>query len=176
MLYFYRMHVQSLFISVLLFAACNEDAERSRTAGKDDGSSGQGLDSSVIIKEKNNADKKAAEGKSDTAKKLPIKQSSKVYSNERFKEVRVEKIGDSTFRIRGKGQIFEASFGWVVEDGHEELKNGYEMTRAGAPEWGDFDFKVGAAKKRPNSTLHLILYESSAKDGSRQFLLPLFLY
>ena len=100
----------------------------------------------------------------------------KVYSNERFKDVTVERTGDSTFVIRGKGQIFEANFSWVIEDGHNELKKGYTMTNAGAPEWGDFSFTVNAAKQNPNSTLHIILFESSAKDGSRQYELPVMLY
>ena len=32
------------------------------------------------------------------------------YSNERFKEVTVERIDENKFRVRGKGQIFEANF------------------------------------------------------------------
>jgi hypothetical protein len=49
------------------------------------------------------------------------------------------------------------------------------MTDAGAPEWGRFSFTVEAVKKRANSTLHIILFESSAKDGSRQYELPILL-
>lgn len=101
---------------------------------------------------------------------------SKTYSNERFKEVTVEKTGDQTFLIKGKGQIFEAAFNWVIEDGHDELKKGFSMTDAGAPAWGNFSFTVNAPKKRANSTLHLILFESSPKDGSRQYELPVLLY
>ncbi|MEO6760679.1 MAG: Gmad2 immunoglobulin-like domain-containing protein [Saprospiraceae bacterium] len=100
----------------------------------------------------------------------------KIYSNERFKEVRVEKTGEHTFLLQGKGQIFEAGFGWVVEDGHRELKKGFEMTDAGAPEWGNFSFTVDVQKERANSTLLLILFESSPKDGSRQYELPVVLY
>ena len=99
-----------------------------------------------------------------------------MYSNARLEDVRVAQIGDHKFRIQGKGQIFEASFNWVVEDGHTELKYGFQMTDAGAPEWGNFDFILDVSKKRPNSALHLILFESSAKDGSRQYELPLYLY
>ena len=102
--------------------------------------------------------------------------SPKFYSNERFKEVTVEKTGENTYQIRGRAQIFEANFGWVIEDGHEELQSGHQMTDAGAPEWGNFNFTVTAAKKNPNSTLHIILFESSPKDGSRQYELPLLLY
>ena len=100
----------------------------------------------------------------------------KVYSNQRFKDVTIEQINQYEFRIKGKGQIFEASFGWVIEDGHEELQQGYATTDAGAPEWGNFSFVVNAQKKRPNSTLHLVLYETSAKDGSRQYELPIPLF
>lgn len=99
-----------------------------------------------------------------------------VYANARFKDVRVQKLGGYRFEITGRAQIFEASFSWYVEDGHEEIKSGHSMTDAGAPEWGDFSFTVRVKKKRPNSTLHLVLYESSAKDGSRQYELPVLLY
>lgn len=112
----------------------------------------------------------------DTIKQNDSLSKLKLYSNKRFKEVTAKKTGDHLFLIRGKGQIFEASFGWVVEDGHEELKKGFEMTDAGAPEWGNFSFTVDVQKVRPNSTLHLVLFETSAKDGSRQYELPVLLY
>ena len=97
----------------------------------------------------------------------------KTYANTRFREVRVEKLDSNKYRVTGQGQIFEARFGWVVEDGHNELAQGFEDTNAGAPAWGDFDFTVTAKKARPNSTLHLVLYETSAKDGSRVHELPI---
>ena len=99
----------------------------------------------------------------------------KVYSNARFRNVTVQKLGDNSYRVKGQGQIFEANFSWVVEDGHEELAKGHQMTDAGAPEWGNFDYTIKVSKKRENSTLHLILFEISAKDGSRQheLLIPL---
>jgi hypothetical protein len=97
----------------------------------------------------------------------------KMYSNERFKDVTVENLADDKYRVMGKAQVFEAALSWVVEDGHNELKQGYEMTNAGAPEWGEFDFTFQVKKVRDNSTLTLILFESSAKDGSRQHELPI---
>jgi hypothetical protein len=100
----------------------------------------------------------------------------KAYSNERFKDVTVERVGQDTFLVRGKAQVFEAAFSWVVEDGHEEIKKGFQMTDAGAPEWGKFEFTITIQKKRTNSTLTLILFESSPKDGSRQYELPITLY
>ncbi len=97
------------------------------------------------------------------------------YSNARFQNVNVYKLNDTLYRIRGQAQIFEASFSWIIEDGHNELNKGFEMTDAGAPEWGKFDFTVGAKKHQKNSTLTLILFETSAKDGSRQYELPIVL-
>ncbi|WP_300570415.1 Gmad2 immunoglobulin-like domain-containing protein [Flavobacterium sp.] len=109
-------------------------------------------------------------------KTIPLDTISKKYSNERFRNVTVEKMSDNKFRVRGEGQIFEASFNWSVEDGHNELKKGYEMTDAGAPEWGKFDFILDSVKDKENSTLTLILFETSAKDGSRQHELPIILF
>lgn len=100
---------------------------------------------------------------------------SKVYSNTRFRNVTVEKVGAHRFIVHGEAQIFEANFGWVVEDGLRELKKGFELTDAGAPEWGQFKFAIEVEKQRPNSTLTLVLFESSAKDGSRQYELPVVL-
>lgn len=151
-----------LLLSILLLAGCTAEAPQKRVAGNPDAPNLQDT-----ISESKPALKEAEK---------PMLPPEKVYSNARFKEVHVEKIGDHKFRIHGKGQIFEASFSWVVEDGHEELKKGFQMTDAGAPEWGNFDFTLDVSKNRPNSTLHLILFESSPKDGSRQFELPLYLY
>ena len=63
-----------------------------------------------------------------------------------------------------------------MEDGHDELFKGFEMTDAGAPDWGQFDFTITVQKKRENSTLTLILFEISAMDGSRQHELPIVLF
>jgi len=106
----------------------------------------------------------------------PETSTEKIYGNERFKDVTATRTGDNTFLIKGKGQIFEANFGWVIEDGHDELQTGHQMTDAGAPEWGNFSFTITVAKEDTNSTLHIILFESSPKDGSRQYELPVLLY
>ena len=100
----------------------------------------------------------------------------KKYSNKRFRNITVKRIDEHTFLIQGQGQIFEANFNWVVEDGHNELRKGFERTDAGAPEWGNFKFKINVQKKRETSTLTLILFETSMMDGSRQHELPIGLY
>ena len=141
----------------------------------------------IILVACNNNETKNPTIKTDTLKTTPetseaIKEkpeaiipASKKYFNKRFRDVTVEKTGANKFRINGQGQIFEASFNWIVEDGHEELKKGFQTTDAGAPEWGKFEFTIDVQKKRENSTLTLILFESSAMDGSRQHELPIVL-
>lgn len=136
---------------ILLFAACNE---KEKIAG----------DAQEIVTTRDSVPPEKAAAPPTTVKK---------YANERFRNVTVEQVNAGEFRAKGEGQIFEASFSWVVEDGHNELKQGHEMTDAGAPEWGRFDFTLEVAKNRENSTLTLILFEISAKDGHRQHELPI---
>ena len=156
------------FLLFLLFFACNNSETTPVTSDKED---------STITKQDGTAvNNDSVAAVPDTNQSPSTNASPKTYSNQRFKDVAVEKTGEQTFLIKGKGQIFEANFSWVVEDGHEELQQGHQMTDAGAPEWGNFSFTVNASKKRPNSTLHLILFEISAKDGSRQYELPVPLY
>lgn len=104
---------------------------------------------------------------------LPDTITEKKYSNERFREVTVEKIAENKFRVKGEAQIFEANFSWIVEDGHNELKSGFEQTDAGAPAWGKFDFSFEVLKSDKNTTLTLVLFETSAENGSPQHQLPI---
>jgi hypothetical protein len=142
----------------------------------------------IILVACNNSEENTTSTRKDTLKSTPkttetTKEetpdppapSPKKYSNKRFRDVTVEKTGKDEFVVRGQAQVFEATFSWIVEDGHEELKKGFQMTDAGAPAWGNFEFKITAPKKRENSTLTLILFEASAKDGSRQDELPIVL-
>lgn len=146
-----------ILLTFIILVACNQN-DHKRTTAK--------VDTLKTIPETLHVTKEA-----EPAAHLP-----KTYANERFKDVTVERIGQDTFLVRGQGQIFEANFNWIVEDGHEELMKGFQMTDAGAPEWGKFEFGIRVRKKRMNSTLTLILFESSPKDGSRQHELPITLY
>lgn len=142
-----------LLLLIILFTACNKKEATTEEAH--------------VVKTSDTVQLKKADSLHTTVKK---------YSNERFRNVTVEKLNDDTFRVKGEGQIFEASFSWIVEDGHDELIEGHEMTDAGAPKWGKFDFTLDVAKTKENSTLTLILFESSANDGSRQHELPIPLF
>lgn len=147
-----------LLITVLIFVSCNNNESKSPPIKIDTLKATSSRNSEV-----------------HTIEPDPRKPISKAYYNKRFRDVSVEMMGSNQFRIRGEGQIFEANFSWIIEDGHEELYKGFQMTDAGAPEWGKFEFTLEAKKKRENSTLTLILFESSAMDGSRQHELPILL-
>ena len=142
-----------LLITALVLVSCNRERKETITPG------GEVIPDSII------------ETKPEVILEEPPK--IKTYSNERFKDVYVMGSPNGKYTVTGKAQVFEASFGWVVEDGHQELRSGHEMTNAGAPEWGNFRFEITVEKAQPNSVLHLILFESSAKDGSRQHELPI---
>lgn len=149
-------HFRAIYICIVVsLSACGDNQKTSNTETASDAVENT-IDSTLI-------------DESDNAGAV------KVYSNERFKEVTVKKVGADQFVVEGKAQIFEANVEWVVEDGHNELKKGFQMADAGAPAWGNFKFEIEVDKQRPNSTLTLILFESSAKDGSRQHELPILL-
>ena len=144
-----------LLLTFIVTTACNDSSQRQNT-----------IDADTVAIDADTLNTVQSE------KRHPPAAKPKMYSNTRFKDVTVEKVADNKFTITGKGQIFEASFGWVVEDGHNELKQGFQMTDAGAPAWGNFKFTLEVEKQRENSSLTLILFETSAKDGSRQYELP----
>ena len=143
-----------LIVGLLLTSSCQE------TDRKPKDQTNQGQDTTLVDTSTTNGENLSIE-------------KGKTYSNERFREVKVERTGQDEYRIWGEAQIFEASFGWVVEDGHNEIKEGFTTADMGAPEWGNFDFTIQVEKARPNSTLILVLYETSMKDGSRQHELPI---
>jgi hypothetical protein len=110
---------------------------------------------------------------SGLAKKDSTLNERRSYGNDRFRNVTVSKQGKGTYAIEGQAQIFEANFGWLVNKGEEEVLSGFESTDAGAPSWGNFTFTLEIEQKHLSSPLVLVLYESSARDGSRQHQLNL---
>jgi hypothetical protein len=98
------------------------------------------------------------------------------YSNDRFRNVTAVRGEGNVFTISGEAQVYEANVSWVIEDGHNELKSGHATAASGAPSWGKFSFPVDATKDEGTHTLNLILFEESAKDGSRQHQLPVLLW
>ncbi len=97
-------------------------------------------------------------------------------SNEIFKEVVVKRVAEDSFKISGQARIHEANVRWELEDGHNELGNGFATATTAAPNWGNFSFVVAAPKDNENTSIHIILFEESMKDGKRKNSLPIYLY
>ena len=120
----------------IILAGCNAGEQQNTTVIKND---------TVVIQDTATVEKEKVD--TTISEKTVVAPQGKTYSNQRFKDVTVEKTGEHKFLIKGKSQIFEANFNWVVEDGHRELKKGFEMTSAGAPEWGKFMFPIEVEKE-----------------------------
>lgn len=79
------------------------------------------------------------------------------------------------FVVRGQARTFEGNVQYEFEDGHNILAEGFTTASAGAPEWGDFEITIrfeGVA----NESGTVILFEQSAKDGSRihELMIPVY--
>lgn len=76
---------------------------------------------------------------------------------------------DGKYLVSGEARVFEASFFYAVEDGHDYIiKETVQTAKEGAPSWSDFEFEVNIPKEKfpENGVLLLVLYERSAKDDS----------
>lgn len=97
------------------------------------------------------------------------------YENEAFRAVRVENSEGKKWKITGEARVFEASFSYYIEDGHNQLTEGNAMADNGAPAWGNFTFEAEVDTIYPHTHPHLVLYEASAKDGrpTNELVIPL---
>lgn len=109
-------------------------------------------------------------------KTLPDTSIPKIYNNEQFKDVTVEKIAKNTFKISGATNIKDSIVYWAIEDGHDELQNGSIKVNDNKKTFNEFSITVTATKKNSNSTLQLILFKKGKQKDSREFELPVVLY
>lgn len=68
--------------------------------------------------------------------------------------------------VRGLARVFEATILYEFEDGHNILDKGFTTATEGAPGWGEFEIIIEFDEVANNSGT-IIIYEESAKDGSR---------
>lgn len=107
----------------------------------------------------------------------PVQEQDKVLmENEAFRlfePVPEAEVGKS-FKVRGEARVFEASFSYTFEDGHNILSSGHVQADKGAPEWGSFEFTISYEEATSPSGV-LTLYVASAKDGapSNELHIPL---
>lgn len=68
--------------------------------------------------------------------------------------------------VHGLARVFEATIQYEFEDGHFILDKGFVTASEGAPGWGEFTITI-PLDDAINGEHKIILYEESAKDGSR---------
>ncbi|OIJ09298.1 hypothetical protein BKP35_16640 [Anaerobacillus arseniciselenatis] len=68
--------------------------------------------------------------------------------------------------VRGLARVYEGTVLYEFEDGHFILDEGFTTATNGAPEWGEFEIII-ELDDVTNYSGRVILYEESAKDGSR---------
>jgi hypothetical protein len=68
--------------------------------------------------------------------------------------------------VRGLARVYEATILYEFEDGHYILDEGFTTASNGAPEWGEFEIIIELDDAADYSG-RVILFEESAKDGSR---------
>ncbi len=112
-------------------------------------------------------------GKTNTVTQTEEPPAMKTYSNERFRQVIVLRSGDGgSYRVSGQARVFEATLNYVVIRENQELLRGFATAGMGAPEWGDFSFEFtldASSGQKPR----LLLFEISAKDGTRTHVLDI---
>ncbi len=76
--------------------------------------------------------------------------------------------------VKGLARVYEATFNYEFEDGHFVLDEGTTMASEGAPGWGEFEIIIQLDEIFGESGT-IILYEESAKDGSRinELIIPI---
>ncbi len=88
-----------------------------------------------------------------------------IKSNENIKVMQFEKRY-GVVHLSGVARVFEATVNYAFEtkDG-KLLKEGITMAATGAPQWGKFDFDIFSI---PNEAQYIVIFTTSARDGTRQ--------
>lgn len=68
--------------------------------------------------------------------------------------------------VSGLARVYEGTILYEFEDGHSILDEGFTTATSGAPEWGEFEIII-ELDNAANYSGRVILFEESAKDGSR---------
>lgn len=89
-------------------------------------------------------------------------------ANTAFRNVQV--MGENgEYIVTGEARVFEGSFFYSVEDGHDYIiKETVMQANEGAPAWSPFEIKLSIPEDKfpENGALIVHLYERSAKDGA----------
>lgn len=92
-----------------------------------------------------------------------------ILENNAFKiyETQLDEV-EGRLIVRGLARVFEATIQYEFEDGHYLFDKGFVTASEGAPGWGEFEIVLDLDDvSNYYGTGTVILYEESAKDGSR---------
>ncbi|MCF8000670.1 MAG: LysM peptidoglycan-binding domain-containing protein [Halanaerobiales bacterium] len=88
-----------------------------------------------------------------------------IKSNHNVKVMKFNKINNGVY-VSGVARVFEATVNYVLETEYGKvLKKGFTTAAIGAPHWGKFEFEVC---RIPNEAYYIVIFTTSAKDGSKQ--------
>lgn len=140
-----------LLILTVILAGCNSGNER---------------DTSTIVANNPDsvapADHTSVDQPADTTSTVAAPQ-----SNDRFRDVTLVRLSNDSANLRGRARIFEANLSYAVYEQGKLMYENFHTTSAGAPEWGEFDFNIKVPAPSTDTGTYVMVYESSAKDGSR---------
>lgn len=88
-----------------------------------------------------------------------------IKSNNNIKVMQFDKINGGV-HVSGVAKVFEATVNYAIENkSGDVLEEGVTMASIGGPKWGKFDFEVCYM---PNNTHYIVIFTTSARDGTRQ--------
>lgn len=97
---------------------------------------------------------------------IPGTDQGKIYQNEAFRQVTVERSATGLCVISGEARVFEATISYVVTSGQTQLTTGYTTASRGAPDWGSFQIELDLARLHAQGQpLAITLYEASSENG-----------
>lgn len=116
--------------------------------------------SEISEKDTTNLTKKFVENNKNTFK-------DSTYSNKVFRNVVVSETGNGYFEINGEANVFEATFYYFLRQNKKESDVEFVTVNTLSSEWGKFNFNFNTNFYKKDIPLYLVIFESSAKDGSR---------
>lgn len=88
-----------------------------------------------------------------------------IKSNNNIKVMQFDKTNGGV-HTSGVARVFEATVNYALETkSGKVLEEGFTTASIGGPKWGKYDFEV---YRIPNKAYYIVIFTTSARDGSRQ--------
>ncbi|MFZ3577359.1 Gmad2 immunoglobulin-like domain-containing protein [Virgibacillus sp. DJP39] len=152
-----------IFAVITMLAACGSDENNGKeeTTGNDTNKNQEEQKEVVEDSEQNPEE--------DQNKQEENSEEQKIYENDSFKDVEVNKSGDKVV-VTGKARVFEGVFNYsIISDGEVLKKDTYQTD--GAPAWGEFEISFDKELIKEKTTFKLFFL--SAKNGTKTDVLEI---